>query len=287
MEFRGCVAGLFCLAVLLSGVVSVAYAADAASSPPPDIPAPAQKEVAPLPIPITDGLPPDAAEALRKAAQGDPSTIIQPLKPAAEDGDRVKPEAAPAGASPAPAVGPAAPPAEAGLAPGAVPVGPGMSTQFLKGKLVKPGEAGKPPKLELKPEDQPPAWLSDVPLVGARVQPSWSRALAMPSPLAPAAAPSPGMPAAPARQPTKKAPATPPANLAAPIHRTLVEAVKAGDIRDVETHILRGASLNAPDEDQSTAADSGGDEWALGLRSVAARLWGLLRFLSCHFAGGS
>ncbi|MCX5772722.1 MAG: hypothetical protein NTZ09_20965, partial [Candidatus Hydrogenedentes bacterium] len=148
MKFTGSIAGLFCAVVLLSGVAPMAYAADAAPAQPPDYPAPAQKKPAPLPIPITDGLPPDAAELLRKAMEGDPSTTIQTLKPTAGDAEPTKPEAAPSGASLAPSVGPAAPPAAPGLPPGAIPIGPGTSMQFLKGHLVKPGEAQGPPKPE-------------------------------------------------------------------------------------------------------------------------------------------
>lgn len=53
--------------------------------------------------------------------------------------------------------------------------------------------------------------------------------------------------------PTKQVPETPPPDLAPPEYPTLIDAVKAGDIADVENHILRGEDLNAQAENGFTA----------------------------------
>ena len=57
----------------------------------------------------------------------------------------------------------------------------------------------------------------------------------------------------PRLKPTKEVPETPPPDLAPPKYATLLEAAQAGDLGDVENHILRGDDLDQQDENGFTA----------------------------------
>jgi len=242
MRFRSFLVLLLLAATFTSGVLTTARAADQPNSQPPAQGSPEK------PFPI-DTLPPEVVGLLEKAAEGDPSVIAAPAKPAAEpeDGSSQQEDVPAPQAPPVPQTAPApAPPQTAPPMPGMPTLGPGMTFQPLRGVLHKQGE--EQAQQPAAAEQEMPNWLSDV--LPSQNQIDWRApgAAALQEPLGGAVTglqpPTPGA-ATMLRQPTKEAPATPPDGLPLPKYPTLIDAVKAGDVTDMENHIWRGVDLDA------------------------------------------